>query len=278
MPKQLFINPKVIKQYSEDKGTLYLSIKKIEPKEVLFRIPISETLYAPRDDSVGLFTYPLIDKLVNSPSWVNKYYTHDEYKTKSPMYVPIQQLEQTCAKHGMCFQTIVIRFLISLHILNVLTFTLKDKPFDLDEFNRVLHAYHIVDSRCVADKNTNNIHLVPYFDDMNHSKRPNVSYKFDTKSMVIKAVDPIKMYTELEVSYGTDSSKEKIFGHYYFIEPSAPSVSLYKDDDFHAHSLIKMIDECKDISVYEFYKRLVSDEESKENKIFVYHMEMLLRS
>lgn len=279
MPKPMYINPKIIKQYSEDKGSCYNTIKRVESKEVLFRIPLSETLYAQRDNSLGLFAFPLVLKLLQHKEWLSKYYSFDTYKSMSAMYVPIYKLEQICKKGELHFPTIVIQYFGILHILYCLVFVRDgEKTFDQDYFERFLHAFHIVDTRCALNQSTNDIHLVDNFDHLNHSSTPNATYTFDSKYLVVKALCPIKQYTEIEVTYGQTLSREKLFAHYFFIDESIPSKPIDTEDNFHVHSILEYIQPYNQMSIYDIYLNMLKTEETGSSKVIFYHLEMLCRN
>lgn len=267
--KPLFISPKISLQYSVEKGNQYLSVNRIEQGELLMRIPLKGCVHAKRDDTLVLFTYPLL-QLVD----VSKYYDYTYYKNICPMYLPIYQLESTCRKLNVCFRTIAIQYLSTLHVLFCHRFVFPNVEFTHEEFERIVHAYHIVDTRCVEDMRTGDIYLANYFDNLNHSAVPNVSYIFSDKYLLIKAHQPIAPYTEICVSYG-NMSREKMFSHYFFTDDSGKSVSTYPEGnerlnfDVLLGELLK--DENKYMNIYDFYVKY------RDDKKIVFHMEQLFR-
>ncbi len=276
MPKPLYINRKISLRYSDTKGKCYISLNRIEPHELLFRIPLKDCLHRPRDDSLVIFTYPLIRVVMDDAGRLTKYYSFDKYKDICPMYVPVYNLQSECRKHKLCYKTIAVQYLLTLHILYVLTFVHPiHTDFSKERYEKVIHAWHIVDSRCVENKQTKQTYMVDHFDDLNHSSTPNVSYTFESKYMIIRAKERIAPYTEICDSYGSGLSREKIFMHYYFVSEESSSDSIYPNDEptpkAHFDYLLARLETDTFISVYDFYIKYMDD------KHVVYHLESLLR-
>ena len=255
---KLYISPKIIKQFSNEKGHCYVSKQRIESGETLMKIPLKECLNEVCDTRQILFTFPLIRKVVESNSF-ERFYPHSDYKSQSAMYKPIYHVLNECARYGINGDNTLLVFIVTLHTLYLLCST----PTECDkvQFDKYVHAYHIVTSRCVTGSSPSEsvkvqpVYLVPYFDDLNNDINPNCVYKLDSKYLTVKSNRVIKPYTELTVMYGSDLTRDKIYIHYNYIDDSFPVSEPSTDltsTQFGKH-ILEFLTKHSDKSVYDVF-------------------------
>ena len=269
---KLYINPKVQTKYSIDSGKCVIAIKRLENREVIFKIPLKDCLKEKKEPKLILYSFPLILKLLDHPDHLTKYNSHEEYKDQCGMYRPIYNIQSECKRNDIDFRTIMIRWMLILYVIDVLATFNPGQSFEKIDFAQLIHAFHIVETRCVLNSSTNEILLADYFDNINASAQPNCSYTFDSKYLIVRATEQIKANTEVFAMYSTEMTRERAYCHYYYCTTEFPSSPEYEDTEREANIqfVMKLVSNNKQMSVYDLFLQM------KDDKEFCAHLEMML--
>jgi len=241
-----------------------LARKVITSGQNIFKVELSKCISAKVDRTRNLFTSPLVQEVYNRMmagvfNW--QYYpTYEYYKSKSPMYMTFNQIKTLCDKHYMNYKLVVNNCLINLYELYGLYIANQLKSLDT-----LLHAYHIVGTRCFMDKRTETIYLVNQADMLNHSTElANTTYYFSTRGgkdyFILKAERKINKGEELYDRY-TDKkteTKEKLFLNYNYICEEAVSDKTIPEMFVNVEELEKNKD-FLDETLYDFTIKLVDE-------------------